>query len=295
MDRLASLRALVTVADHQGFRAAAKRLKISPAMVSKHVAQMEDHLGLRLFNRNSRHVSLTEEGQRYVDRVRSIIEEIDDLDETITDSSASIRGNVSLTAPVWMANRHFMAILATFMRRHPLIRLDINLSGRRANLMDEGYDLALRVGHNREAGHISRVIGQVHFELLASPELKKSIGEPSKRSDLIGQKLLAYAGFADRQHLFFGTDGSGQKMALPVAMSSENETLLRLAALEGLGIAFLPDWLIAEDLAKGTLVKVLPDDQGMTANIHAVFPSRRLVPSRVRALIDHLAAARLKI
>ncbi|MEQ6333954.1 LysR family transcriptional regulator [Sphingobium sp. MK2] len=295
MDRLASLRILIAVTDNNGFRAAAQRLRISPAMVSKHVAQLEDRLGLRLLNRNSRHVSLTEEGEIYVARARRILEELEELDETLTDRSAGIRGNVSLTAPVWMANPHFVAILASFMHNHPLIRLDINLSGRRANLLDEGYDLALRVGPNREPGHISRVIGEVQFHLLASPALKKTMGDPQNREDLCGQKLLAYAGFADRQHLFFGGGADSPKLTLPVAMSSENETLLRLAALEGLGIAFLPDWLIAKDLANGKLVKVLSDDPGLTTNIHAVYPSRRLVPSRVRALIDHFASARLKV
>lgn len=295
MDRLASIRTFVAVADHQGFRAAAQRLKMSPAMVSKHVANLEELLGLRLLNRNSRHVSLTDEGRQYVSRARHILEELDELDLSVAENSIDIRGIVNLTAPVWMANPHFMSILASFMRRHTQIRINIDLSGRRANLMDEGFDLALRVGPNRDPGQISRVIGEVHFNLLASPALMKSIGQPRERADLSGQNLLAYSNFADRQHLFFGTNAQGVSPGLSVVMSSENETILRLAALEGLGIVFLPDWLTADDLAKGTLVKVLPDDPGMTSSIHAIFPSRRLVPSRVRALIDHFAAARLSI
>jgi DNA-binding transcriptional LysR family regulator len=288
MDRLTSIRVFVAVAEYGRFRQAASRLKISPPMVSKHIGHLEDHLGVRLLNRNSRNVSLTEDGLVYLGRARTILEELDDLENTLASRSELVRGTIRLTAPVWMANTQFASIVAGFMRLHPQCKLEVDLSGSRINLVEEGFDLALRVGGELDPGLISRVVGQVRFRMLATPSFLATLGNPRDRSDLHGQKLLAYSGMADRQRLIFGDEPERAKLAMDVVMRSENETLLRLAALEGLGVVFLPDWLIREDLEAGTLVPVLPEDPGLVTNINAVFSSRRLLPRSVRAFIDHL-------
>jgi DNA-binding transcriptional LysR family regulator len=288
MDRLTSIRVFVTVAENGRFRVAASRLKMSPPMVSKHIGNLEDHLGVRLLNRNSRNVSLTEDGLAYLDRARTILDELDDLESTLTSRSELVRGTIRLTAPVWMANTRFVSIISDFMRLHPQCHFEIDLRGSRIKLVEEGFDLALRVGGELDPGLISRVVGQVQFRMLATPAFLATLGNPRERADLHGQKLLAYSGMADRQRLIFGDEPERAKLAMNIVMRSENETLLRLAALEGLGVVFLPDWLAREDLESGALVPVLPDDPGLLTNINAVFSSRRLLPRNVRAFIDHL-------
>lgn len=289
MDQLTSLRTFCLVAEHGRFRAAADRLGMSPAMVSKHVANLEARLGLRLLNRNSRHVVLTDDGHAYHAKVRPLLDELEDLDASLTNRSAQVGGTIHLSVPVWMGNARFAGLLHAFTQTHPNVTFEVDLSARAVNLIEEGFDLALRVSKSLPPGLIARVIGQVAFGFYASPSYLALNDPPRTLADISRHPMLTYAGLPKLPNFaqLVGPDvQAGPGNPIRSVLSSESEILLRHCAISGMGLVFLPDWLAAEDLAAGRLERVLADEFNSTVNLQAVYPSRRLLPARVRKFLD---------
>ena len=286
-----SLRVFCLVAELKSFAAAGKRLSLSPAMVSKHVISLEKRLGIRLLNRTSRHVSLTEAGALYVAQARSMLEGLDEVEAAISNVAVTPRGKLKLSAPVWIANSSFVGMLAEYNRRYPDVSLDMDLSGRIVNLVDEGFDLALRaMSRDRiDSGLVARPLMEVEFRLLGSPDYLERTGRPKDFAELNGHALLRYSGVNFGEILtLFGSSGQ-QKASLRPVMQSENETVLHLAALEGMGLVFLPVSMVEADLVKGKLELVLPGMVRFSSTLHAVYPTRKYLSAKVRTFIDFLA------
>ena len=289
MDTLESLRVFCAVAELKSFTAAAERLGFSPAMASKHVMHLERRLGTRLLNRTSRHVSLTETGALYVEQVRLSLEALEEVEAAVSHTAVTPHGLLRLTAPVWLANPTFASVLADYRGRYPDVRLDVDLSGRMANLVDEGFDLALRATGSPDPGLIARVVAHVPFRLVAAPAYLDRAGRPASLADLDGRPLLAYS------PVMAGGQLSGQlpqgrvTISFEPVLQSANETLLQLAAREGMGFAFLPSWLIGEDLAEHRLELVLPNLEMFQTPLLAVYPSRKYLSAKVRTFIDFVA------
>jgi DNA-binding transcriptional LysR family regulator len=288
MDTLVSIRVFCLVAELKSFAAAAKRLRISPAMASKHVMQLEKRLGTRLLNRTSRRVSLSESGAVYFEQARQTLDSLDEVEAAVGKASVVPHGMLRLTAPVWMANPTFAKILADYRARYPDVRLDVDLSGRLVNLVEEGFDLALRATGTPDESLIARPITTVAFQMVAAPAYLDRVGRPTRLVDLAGQDLLHYALYPGDSLSLNGENGIGTVRLNPV-LRSGNETLLHLAALEGMGLAFLPKWLIAEDLAAGRLEHVLPEEVIFEGRLLAVYPSRKYLSAKVRTFIDFVA------
>jgi DNA-binding transcriptional LysR family regulator len=290
MDTLASLRVFAAVAELRSFTAAADRLGISPAMASKHVMQLEGRLGSRLLNRTSRRVSLTEAGTLYVNQTRQMLEGLDEVEAAIGNATLAPRGTLRLSAPVWVASGFFVERMADYNRRYPDVCLDLDLSGRLVNLVDEGFDLALRATSpdRLDPGLVARPIMEIAFRLMASPGYLARTGRPQGVDDLNGHAILRYSGIplGDSMELA-GPDGP-QKVAFRTVMQSDNETLLHLAALSGMGMVFLPTWMVEGDLAAGRLELVLPATPGFSTTLHAVYPSRKYLSAKVRTFIDFM-------
>jgi DNA-binding transcriptional LysR family regulator len=195
-----------------------------------------------------------------------------------------------LTAPVWMANPLLAKVLADYQARHPEVQLDVDLSGRLVNLVEEGFDLALRATGAPDDALIARPITTVPFHMVASPAYLNRIGRPKRVADLSGQALLHYALYPlGTSFTLQGEQGSETVKFNPV-LRSGNETLLHLAALEGMGFAFLPKWLIADDVAAGRLEHVFPGQIVFEGKLFAVYPSRKYLSAKVRTFIDFIAA-----
>lgn len=293
MDTLTSLRVFCVVAELQSFTAAAGRLGLSPAMASKHLMHLEDRLGIRLLNRTSRHVSLTEAGALYLNQARQMLDGLDELEAAISNVTVSPRGTLRLSAPVWMANTLVTHMLAEYHRRYPEVSFDMDLSGRIVNLVDEGFDLALRAMETDrlDPGLIARPLTRIEFRLMGAPSYLARMGRPQTLADINGHSLLIYSGMNTNGSLTIGGPAARETVKFRTVMQSENETMLHLAALEGMGLVFLPTWMAQPDIAEGRLETVLPDALKFSRALHAVYPSRKYLSAKVRTFIDFLAAS----
>lgn len=290
MDTLISMRVFCLVAELKSFAAAAARLRISAAMASKHVMHLEKRLGTRLLNRTSRRVSLSESGTLYFEQTRQMLESLDEVEAAVGKATVVARGMLRVTTPVWMANPMFAKILADYQVRHPEVTLDVDLSGRLVNLVEEGFDLALRATAAPDEALIARPITKVAFHMVASPAYLDRVGRPTRLADLSGQPLLQYSLYAGAASLTLQGPLGEETAKLNPVLRSSNETLLHLAALEGMGLAFLPKWLISEDVAAGRLERVLPEQLTFEGRLFAVYPSRKYLSAKVRTFIDFLAS-----
>lgn len=292
MDTLTSLRVFCLVSELKSFTAAADRLGLSPAMASKHVMHLENRLGTRLLNRTSRHVSLTEAGALYVSQARQMLEGLDEVEAAVSNVAVRPRGTLKLSAPVWVANNLIAGMLAEYHQRYPEVCLDMDFSGRIVNLVDEGFDLALRATspERLDAGLIARPLMDVVFHLVGSPAYLSRTGRPEKLADLNGHSLLHYSGVSSGGSLTVDGPKGQETVKMQIVMQSENETMLHLAALEGMGLVFLPIWMAQPDVAGGRLEVVMPDVLHFDVTLYAVYPSRKYLSAKVRTFIDFLVS-----
>lgn len=288
-----SLRLFCTVSELKSFTAAADRLGISPAMASKHVMQLENRLGTRLLNRTSRHVSLTETGCLYFNQAKQLLEGLDEVEAAIGNATVAPCGILKLSAPVWAASIYFVGRLAEYNRRYPDVCLDVDLSGRMVNLVDEGFDLALRATSpdRLDLGLVARPLADIEFHLMASPEYLERAGRPRGVADLNGHALLRFSG-VNLSDITALKGANGQyKVTFRTVMLSENKTILQLAALRGMGLVFLPKWMTEQDIAAGRLETVLPDAIRFSITLYAVYPSRKYLSAKVRTFIDFMTTS----
>ncbi|MCZ8180943.1 MAG: LysR family transcriptional regulator [Rhizobium sp.] len=295
MDTLTSLRVFLSVADLRSFTAAAERLDLSPAMASKHLQHLEQRVGSRLLNRTSRNVSLTESGALYRETVRALIEGLDDVEARIAQTTVTPRGTLKVSLPIWMANGAFARLLAAYRERFPEVQLDIDVSGRIVNLVEEGFDLALRVTPKPEEGLILKKLQNVLFVLVAAPAFLKRNGRPAAISDLNDSPLLAYSPVAGDGRVTLGNADKSTPVQFRTVLKSPNETLLLLAAREGMGFTVMPRWLVNDDLAAGRLERVLAEDVAVTVPFFAVYPNRGYMPAKTRSFLDFIAAELAKL
>lgn len=292
MDTLLSLRVFCAVAELKSFTAAAGRLGLSPAMTSKHVMHLENRLGSRLLNRTSRHVSLTEAGSLYFNQARQMLDGLDEVEAAVSNVTVTPRGILKLSAPVWIANAFITDGLAEYHQRYPEVILDMDLSGRIVNLVDEGFDLALRAtaSENLDSGLVARPLMDVIFQLVGSAAYLSRTGRPKRIADLDGHALLLYSG-TNWDGSFPTNERKGQDTAkLRPVLRTENQTMLHSAALTGMGLAFLPTWMTVPDIDEGRLEVLLPEELNFTIRLYAVYPNRKYLSAKVRTFIDFWAS-----
>ncbi|MFK7859571.1 MAG: LysR family transcriptional regulator [Granulosicoccus sp.] len=289
MDTLQSLRVLAAVAEHKSFAFVSSRMGLSPAMTSKHVQHIEARVGARLLNRNSRNVSLTEAGARYLTTVRPLLEGLEEAELQLSETTIAATGTLRVSMPVWMANPSFARIIAAYHADNPAVVLDMDLSGRKINLVEEGVDLALRVARSLDEGLIARKLAQVAFHLVASPAFLEHRGRPETVNDLTNAPFLIYSQMTTGGRIRFGEGDDAMDIKVSPVLQSGNETLIHLGAREGMGYAFLPNWLASDDIATGLLEPVLPDSPWPKVPLYAIYPDRSYLPAKVRSFLDFLA------
>jgi DNA-binding transcriptional LysR family regulator len=290
MDTLTSLKVFREVVDSGSFIKAAQRLNLSAAMASKHVAHLERQLGARLLNRTSRHLSLTEAGAAYLEQCREALDSLRAGEAAIGMRLDVPRGVLKVTAPVWCANRRFAQVLAAYKRQHAEVMLDIRLENRKVDLVEEAYDLALRATRDPSPTLIVRRLCTLQFHLVATAAFLKREGRPKSPADLsrLSAILPTYVNLEG-----FAMDGpDGQvPLRLQAAMKSDDTTLSYHAVHAGIGMAYLPDWLVGDDLARGDLKHVLPGHNGPPSTLYAAYTSRKYMTAKVRSFIDFLSTA----
>jgi DNA-binding transcriptional LysR family regulator len=295
MDQLFGIKVFCTVVELKSFTAAARRLDISPTMTSKHVVHLERRLGTRLLNRTSRHLSLTEAGSAYFEHARRMLEDLEGVEAVVSNAAVVPRGVLKMSGPVWLGTPAFVSLLADYRIKYPEVRLDVDLSGRMVNLVEEGFDLALRVSANLGRSLIARPIAPVRFQLVASPGYLQSAGRPLVAAQLSEHAMLTYSlsTFANGVHVH-GPRGAETVKIVPI-LESNSETLLYHAALKGMGLVFLPQLMIRDDVIGGRLEVVLAEYQLGSATLCGVYQSRSYLSSKVRTFLDFVSAdARMK-
>lgn len=285
---LARIRAFVQVFDAGGFSAAAREHGRSKALLSKYVTDLEDYLGVRLMNRTTRKLNLTEAGEAYYREVSDILQHLDDLDATITDQTTEVRGLVRVSAPRNFGETTLMPALTAFLAANPDVSLDLRLEDRYVDLVDEGLDVALRISAMPDSSLIARRIAGMQVMVCAAPKLIARVGTPDHPDDLRAMPCIIDTNLAGQTNWRF-TQG-GRTLSVHVSGPIKvNSPVAALGAAEvGLGFAFLPSYLGDRAVSEGRLVPVLAGFMGEAPSLNAVYPHRRHVSGKVRALIDHL-------
>lgn len=289
MDTLISMRVFRQVVELGSFVAAAARLQMSTAMVSKHVMHLERHLGTRLLNRSSRHLSLTEAGSLYLEQCRDMLDTLDEVEATVGRAAVVPRGTLRISAPAWFANPLFARVLADYQASYPEVVIDLDLSGRLVNLVEEGFDLALRVTQNPAPALIARPLCSVHFHLVASAACLQRLGLPTSIEALSQLPMICYSLLPTPDTLVVEGPLGAHSLRMRPVLRCNTESLMREAALAGMGLAFLPGWLVDEDIAAGRLQRVLPELVLPLGRLYAVYASRRYLSSKVRTFLDFIS------
>lgn len=289
MDTLLSMRVFRAVVELESFVRAAGRLELSAAMASKHVMHLERHLGARLLNRSSRHLSLTEIGKVYFEQCRDMLDNLDQIEATVGRTAVTPRGVLRLSAPVWFANPIFTRALAGYRARYPEVQFDIDLSGRAVNLVEEGFDLALRVSQAPAPALIARPLGAIEFHLVAAPAYLARAGRPQRPAELARHAMISYALLGSGNELVFDGPQGRERVKFTPVLQTNNESLIHAAALDAMGIALLPSWQTDDDLAAGRLERLLPAWGMPSGTLCAVYTSRRYLAPKVRTFVDYLA------
>ncbi|HYR26726.1 MAG TPA: LysR family transcriptional regulator [Aquabacterium sp.] len=290
MDRFLELQTFTAVVDAGTFVKAADALGLSKAAVSRYVAELEARLGVRLLHRTTRRLSLTEEGQRFYMRSKELLAGLEEAEAEATSRSEAASGRLRLNAPVTFGILHLAPLWGRFMAQHPKVTLDVTLSDRVVDLVDEGYDLAIRIAALPSSTLISQRLATTRMVLCASPGYLKAHGVPHHPAELVGHAVLAYTYWSTRDEWHFeGPDGPVSVRTHPCLHTNSGDTC-RAAALADQGIILQPSFLVGPDLAAGSLIELMPAYRSGEIGIYAVYPTRRHVPPKVRALVDFLAA-----
>jgi len=292
MDTLLSMKVFALVAEGGSFARAARQLGISAAMASKHVAHLERRLGARLLNRSSRHVSLTEAGTVYFEQCREALDALEHAEALLQSGGAEPRGMLKVAAPVWCANPRFAAMLARYRERYPQVALDLRLSNHRVDLAQEGFDLALRATRQGLAPSlVARPLCRLRMILVAAPAYLARHAPIRAPADLARHAAVLPSYIDHPQEIALERGGQRATVRVQVAMKSDDSTLSHQSILAGMGPGYLPEWLVAADLADGRLARLLPDHETDAATLYAVYTSRKYLAPKVRTFIDFFSAA----
>lgn len=293
LDGLTGMRVLVRVASAGSLAAAGRDLGLSQTMVTKHVAAVEARLGVRLLHRTTRRLTLTEAGRGYLDACRRILAEIEEAEAEAAAGQTEARGWLRMNVPVSFGTLCIAPLLGRFAARHPRVGVDLGLNDRVVDLLEEGWDLAIRIGVLRDSGLVARRLAPCRTVVCAAPAYLAGRGTPRGIADLVSHDCLGYT-LSERLGVNRWSFGADATASVPVSgsLSANNGDALRAAALTGLGIIYQPTFLVGEDIRAGRLV-ALPLDHPTTpaGAIHAVFPPDRRPPLRTRAMIEFLAEA----
>ena len=287
MDRLEAMRLFIRVAELGSFAAAAQQLGVARSVVTRQVAALEAHLGVKLMARSTRRMTLTSAGTAYLEKCRVILGLVDAAETDIAAERVAPRGPIRISLPLSFGVARLAPLLLDFAARHPEISLDLDFSDRRVNLIEEGIDLSIRLTSRLEPGDVARRIGSARLRIAASPDYLARHGRPRQPAELAHHECLGYTA-AGSQRWSFMVDGQTQHVPVRSRISANNGEVLAEAAAQGMGIACQPDFILARFLETGRLQTVLEEFPVPELGIYAMLPGNRQIPHRVRVLLDFL-------
>lgn len=291
MDRFQSFSTFAKVVELGSFAAAAERLEVSTSAVSRQVAELEAHLEVRLLNRTTRRLSLTEAGQAFYERCVQLLADLEETEAAVRSEAVVPKGTLRITCGVTFGERYLAPAVAEFAGRHQQVAFDIDLSDRSVDLVEEGFDLAIRIGPVGQQALVARRIGDTQLICCASPAYLASRPPIRTPDDLQHHECFAYTYVATASAWTFeARDGIRHAPRINFRHRANNGSMLAAMASAGVGIALEPDFIIASEVRSGRLVRVLPDYQPPRSPISAVYPSRRHLSAKVRSFVEFLAA-----
>lgn len=289
MDRLAAIQVFAQVVESGSFAKAADRLGLSTSAASRQVAELETHLQTRLLNRTTRRVSLTESGQQFYERAVQLMTDLAEAEQEASSAAVVPRGTIRLTTSVNFGVRHVAPAIAEFLDRYPDVGFDVSLSDRVVDLVEEGLDLAIRIGPPGADNLVARKLGETRMVPCASPDYLAKHKAPKTPEDLAHHNCFTYE-YVSPRHVWRFRDRSGAERAVRVAgrLHSNNGDLLAEVAARGAGIVFEPAFIVGPEVRAGRLVPLLQDFEPLPVPIYALYPSRKHLSAKVRRFVEFL-------
>ncbi len=290
MDRFAAMATFIKVVDKGSFAAAGVATGLSAPMVGNHVRYLEAHLGGLLLNRTTRRQKLTELGQAFYERCRTIMAEFEAAEADALGLHGTPRGVLRVSAPHSIGSVVLPGVISAYLTRHPEVEVDLVLNDSRVDLMEQGFDVAIRGGRLPDSGLVGRALAPLHLVPCAAPAYIARCGAPALLTDLARHECLDFTGSSTPGVWFFMQAGAQVPVSVRGRLRVNSGHAQRAAALDGLGIALLPEMLVRADFATGALVRVLPDETPLTRPIHALMLQNRRPSAKIRSFVDFLAA-----
>ena len=291
MDKLDAMQTFVRVAEAGSFTAVADQLQVARSAVTRQIAALEKHLGTKLMTRSTRSLTITAAGAAYLEKCRVILNLVDVAESTLTEEKAVPRGRIRLALPLSFGLQRLMPHLLAFAQAQAHIELLLNFSDQRANLVEEGIDLAIRITGDLQPGDIVRKLGQCRLLTTAAPAYLAQHGQPSHPTQLQHHECLVYSMTSNTATWPYQVDGQVQQFAVRGRLTANNGVALMQATAQGMGVALQPDFLAEPFLARQEVVEILGEFESPPLGIYAVLPSNRYIPYRVGVLMEYLAGA----
>jgi DNA-binding transcriptional LysR family regulator len=288
MDRLDEIRAFTAVADARSFTQGARKLDVSPAQVSKLVARLESRLDARLLNRTTRDVSLTDTGAAYLERARDLLEGFDALETSVRDQGGP-SGTLKVSAPVSFGKGQLVPALLDFATEYPALAVDVAFADRLVNLVEEGFDVAVRIGHLSDSSLVARRLAAVRMVTCASPDYLATHGAPAALEDLAAHEAILDTNVREPLVWPFGPHNDRREVRVHGRLRFNGAEACVAAAVAGFGITRSPAFAAADDLRAGRLTPILCNFEPELIHVHAVYPHARHLAAKVRAFVDFLA------
>jgi DNA-binding transcriptional LysR family regulator len=290
MDRLDTMKAFLCVAKEGSFTKAAENLGTSNQLVSKYVSHLEEQLRVRLFNRTTRKVHLTEAGEHCVQHVQHILESIQDMEGGLGQLDSEARGLLRMSAPVSFATKHLSPLLRDFKQLHPAVGVDLQLNDRKIDVVEEGFDLALRIGHLKSSSLIAKRVASIRLVVCAAPSYLEKHGTPEHPNQLIPEHLLHYSNMDYNQSQSPLMNALKRSLKEPnIGISCNNGDILIEAAIGGQGYVLQPTFLAGEAVQQGKLKVILPAFEPEPMGLYVMYPHRKLMATKLRSFIDFIS------
>ena len=289
MDALGAIRVFSRVAEAGSFSAVARELGTTQPTISKQVAMLEDHLGTRLVNRTTRNLTLTEDGKGYYEHCRHILQAVEEADGAVGRRQATPSDLIRVGCPVAFGRLHIAPRMRRFLDRYPELRVELVMSDQFGDLVEQGIDVTVRIGDLADASLVARFLGVTRRVTVGSPEYFARMGEPRTPHDLARHNCLVYTQLSTGNEWHFDGPSGLIKVRVTGSFLADNSEAIRAAVIAGISIGVAPIWSLRDEIARGEVRIVLADWEPKRLPIHALYPSRRFVSSKVRAFIDFLA------
>ena len=290
MDRLDAMRLFVRVAELGSFSAVALQAGVARSVVTRKIAALETHLGVKLMARSTRRLALTSAGSAYLEKCRVILNLVESAEADVAEERLTPRGNIRISLPLSFGLKRLAPLLLDFSQRYPEVALDMDYSDRRINLIEEGIDLAIRITPQLESGDVARKIGTGRMLVVAAPQYLARHGRPQHPAELAHHECLGYTNVSSPMPWQFMVNGQLESFPVRSRINANNGDVLTEAAAQGLGITLQPDFIVAGCLDAGRVEQILADFAIPELGIYAMLPSNRHVPHRIRVLMDMLSA-----